>query len=144
MITDGKISRLGEAGSAAGRAGAEHIDAAGCYVLPGGVDPHCHLMAQVALRHRRGGARRDHDRAVVHQSRGGPERPGRPAFAAGTSWTADRAVVDVGLHAMIYDPEHVSAADLAAARRAGAAAIKIFLAYPELGIMCSTRRLCTS
>src|SRR5258708_782867 len=51
------------------------------------------------------------------------------------------AFIDVGLHAMICDPEHVTAADLAAARRAGAAAIKIFLAYPELGIMCSTRRL---
>jgi hypothetical protein len=51
------------------------------------------------------------------------------------------AVVDVGLHAAIYDPDHVTHDDLAAAKRAGAAAIKIFLAYPELGIMCSTRRL---
>jgi dihydropyrimidinase len=51
------------------------------------------------------------------------------------------AVVDVGLHAAIYDPEHISLDDLAAVGRAGAAAIKIFLAYPELGIMCSTRRL---
>jgi len=49
--------------------------------------------------------------------------------------------VDVGLHAAIYDPEHLSHDDLAGIKRAGAAAIKIFLAYPELGIMCSTRRL---
>src|SRR5436190_6167477 len=51
------------------------------------------------------------------------------------------AVSDIGLHAAIYDPEHISPDDLAAVKRAGAAAIKIFLAYPELGIMCSTRRL---
>ena len=51
------------------------------------------------------------------------------------------AVTDIGLHAAIYDPEHISHDDLAAVKRAGAAAIKIFLAYPELGIMCSTRRL---
>jgi dihydropyrimidinase len=49
--------------------------------------------------------------------------------------------IDVGLHAAIYDPDHVTAADLAAARSAGAAAIKVFLAYPELGIMCSQPRL---
>src|SRR5262249_3853840 len=41
----------------------------------------------------------------------------------------------------LYDPGHVSAAELAAARRAGAAAVKVFLAYPELGIMCSDARL---
>ena len=51
------------------------------------------------------------------------------------------AVTDIGLHAAIYDPEHIGRDDLAAVKRAGAAAIKIFLAYPELGIMCSTRRL---
>ena len=53
----------------------------------------------------------------------------------------DGAAVDVGLHAAVYDPEHIGYGDLAAVKRAGAAAIKIFLAYPELGIMCSTRRL---
>src|SRR5260370_16434281 len=51
------------------------------------------------------------------------------------------AVIDVGLHAMLYDPDRASLADLAEARRAGAAAVKVFLAYPELGIMFSTRRL---
>jgi dihydropyrimidinase len=53
----------------------------------------------------------------------------------------DGAVTDIGLHAAIYDPEHIGYDDLAAVKRAGAAAIKIFLAYPELGIMCSTGRL---
>jgi dihydropyrimidinase len=51
------------------------------------------------------------------------------------------AAVDVGLHAAIYDPDRLSYTDLVAVKRTGARAIKIFLAYPELGIMCSTRRL---
>src|SRR5216683_7875986 len=43
-IKNGTIAAVGEAEPAAGRL----LDAAGCYVLPGGVDPHCHLMADVA------------------------------------------------------------------------------------------------
>src|SRR3979411_1864310 len=45
LISDGKIAAIVEAGSATGPA----LDATGCYVLPGGVDPHCHLMSQVRL-----------------------------------------------------------------------------------------------
>jgi len=51
------------------------------------------------------------------------------------------AAIDLGLHAAIYDPDRISHEDLAAIRQAGAAAVKVFLAYPELGIMCSTKRL---
>jgi dihydropyrimidinase len=123
-----------------GDPGGQRLDASGCYVLPGGVDPHCHLMPGVhpatAAAARGGtttvlsftgpaGGERDLDALV--RNRGELERDG--------------AVTDIGLHAAIYDPEHISYDDLAAVRRAGAAAIKIFLAYPELGIMCSTRRL---
>jgi dihydropyrimidinase len=49
--------------------------------------------------------------------------------------------VDVGLHAMLYRPDHVVPAELQALRDAGAGGIKVFLAYPELGIMWSTRGL---
>lgn len=118
----------------------ETVDASGCYVLPGGVDPHCHLMT-------------DLPRATAAAARGGtttvlsftnPEsgesdlacfERRRGEVAAGV------AKVDVGLHAMLYDPEHTSHEDLLALKRAGAAAFKVFLSYPELGIMCSTRKL---
>ena len=49
--------------------------------------------------------------------------------------------MDVGLHAMLYRPDHVVPADLRALRDAGVCGIKVFLAYPELGIMWSTRGL---
>src|SRR6185503_18805831 len=43
--------------------------------------------------------------------------------------------------AMLYRPDHVVPADLQALRDAGVSGIKVFLAYPELGIMWSTRGL---
>jgi dihydropyrimidinase len=48
---------------------------------------------------------------------------------------------DVGLHAMLHRPDQVDPANLRALRDAGVSGIKVFLAYPELGIMWSTRGL---
>ncbi|HEX9528242.1 MAG TPA: amidohydrolase family protein [Streptosporangiaceae bacterium] len=135
-IKNGTIAAVGEAEPAAGRL----LDAAGCYVLPGGVDPHCHLMADVRA-------------ATVAAALGGTTTAlsfTNPQAGEGdiecllrrrADLAAGRAVIDVGLHAMLYHPGQATAADLAAARRAGAAAVKVFLAYPELGIMCPTGRL---
>lgn len=136
LIGDGKIAAIAAPGSASGPA----VDASGCYVLPGGVDPHCHLMSQVAL-------------ATAAAARGGtttalsftnPE-PGQGDLESllrrRKQLDSGDAAVDVGLHAMLYDPGRATLADLVEARRAGAAAVKVFLAYPELGIMFSTRRL---
>jgi dihydropyrimidinase len=132
----GTIAAIGDHGGPGGR----RLDASGCYVLPGGVDPHCHLMPGVhaaTSAAARGGtttvlsftgpAAGERDLDALLRNRGELERGG--------------AVTDIGLHAAIYDPEHIGHDELAAVKRAGAAAIKIFLAYPELGIMCSTRRL---
>src|SRR5271169_3768001 len=41
LCQDGRIAAVDEAISAP--AGAEVIDAGGCYVMPGGIDPHTHL-----------------------------------------------------------------------------------------------------
>ncbi len=143
LLSGGTIAGLGRAAPVPpgqGAVGGQQVDAAGCYVLPGGVDPHCHLMAQVRL-------------ATAAAALGGTTTalsftnpdPGQGDIDGLLSRRAELAgggaVIDVGLHAMLYDPEHTTPADLAAARRAGAAAVKVFLAYPELGIMCSPRRL---
>jgi dihydropyrimidinase len=136
LISDGKVAAIADGGSATGPA----VDAAGCYVLPGGVDPHCHLMSGVAA-------------ATAAAARGGtttalsftnPE-PGQGDLESlmrrREQLSGGDAAVDVGLHAMLYDPGRATLADLVEARRAGVAAVKVFLAYPELGIMFSTRRL---
>ena len=136
LIDGGTIMAIGDHGDPGG----QRLDASGCYVLPGGVDPHCHLMPGVhaaTSAAARGGtttvlsftgpAPGERDLDALLRNRGELERDG--------------AVTDIGLHAAIYDPEHIGYDHLAAVKRAGAAAIKIFLAYPELGIMCSTGRL---
>lgn len=136
LIRDGTVEALGA--SPPGTGG--NLDATGFYVLPGGVDPHAHLMAApgpAAIAAARGGT----TTALSFTS----PRPGErdvDGLLRGRAELAGAALaIDVGLHAAIYDPDHLTAADLAAVRAAGAAAIKLFLAYPELGIMCTGQRL---
>jgi dihydropyrimidinase len=133
-IHDGKIAATGD------HPGGQHLDASGCYVLPGGVDPHCHLMAgsgPATAAAARGGT----TTVLSFTSPAAGERDPDALLRNRSELDRDGAAVDVGLHAVIYDPAQLSHDDLVAVKRAGAASIKIFLAYPELGIMCSTRRL---
>ena len=135
-IRDGKVFAIGDHPAADG----PQLDATGCYVLPGGVDPHCHLMA--GARPATAAAARGGTTTVLSfTSPAAGERDLAALLRNRAELDRDGAAVDVGLHVAIYDPDHLTPDDLVAAKRAGAAAIKIFLAYPELGIMCSTRRL---
>ena len=109
-------------------------------MLPGGVDPHCHITAGVAAATR--AAALGGTTTVLSFTNPGP---GEGAVACllrrRRELTAARPAVDVGLHAMLYRPDHVVPDDLRALRDAGVSGIKVFLAYPELGIMWSTRGL---
>jgi dihydropyrimidinase len=138
VVERGTIAALAEPGS--GPARGERLDATGCFVLPGGVDPHSHVMPDVAAATRAaalGGT-------TTVLSFTNPE-PGEGALACllrrREEVTRGQPAVDVGLHAMLYQPDLVEAADLAALRDAGVSGVKVFLAYPELGIMWSTRGL---
>jgi dihydropyrimidinase len=136
LVRDGTIAAIGRRRNGWPEIDRE-IDASGCYVLPGGVDPHCHLMAAPG-------------QATAAAARGGTTTVlsfTSPATGEGTvdcmlrspgELERNQPWVDVGLHAAIYDPEKVSDADLVAVRHAGAGSVKIFLAYAELGIMCTT------
>jgi dihydropyrimidinase len=123
-----------------GRLAGPVLDATGCYVLPGGVDPHCHLMAQVHLA-TASAARGGTTTALSFTSPGQGEGDLESLLRCREQLSRRHPVIDVGLHTTLYAPDRVTLADLMAARRAGAAAVKVFLAYPELGIMISTRRL---
>lgn len=144
LISGGKVAALGDAGNpGTGRtaqAAGQRIDAAGCYVLPGGVDPHAHLMAD-ARSATAGAALGGTTTALSFTNPADGEDDVECLLRRRTELARARPVVDVGLHAMLYHPHEVSPAELAAAKRAGAAAVKVFLAYPEFGIMCSSRRL---
>ena len=121
-------------------AGAERLDATGCFVLPGGVDPHAHIMADVAAATR--AAALGGTTTVLSFTNPGPgEGTVACLLRRREELAAARPAVDVGLHAMLYRPDHVVPADLKALRDAGVCGIKVFLAYPELGIMWSTRGL---
>ena len=144
LIREGRVTALLEPGTAAGRAaggaGGWGLDASGCLVLPGGVDPHCHIMDDVAAATRAaalGGT-------TTVLSFTNPE-PGEGAvdclLRRRRELSGQHPAVDVGLHAMLCRPDHVSAAELQSLREAGARGVKVFLAYPELGIMWSARGL---
>lgn len=144
LIHEGRVAALLEPGAAAagvgGRGGGWGLDASGCLVLPGGVDPHCHIMDDVPAATRAaalGGT-------TTVLSFTNPE-PGEDAVGCllrrRGELSAQPAAADVGLHAMLYQSDHVSAAELRSLREAGALGVKVFLAYPELGIMWSARGL---
>jgi dihydropyrimidinase len=138
VIREGKIVALAEAGAAP--AGAARLDATGCFVLPGGVDPHCHVMADVAAATR--AAALGGTTTVLSFTNPRPGEGAVECFLRRRGELADgEPAVDVGLHAMLCRPDQVVAADLEALRAAGVSGIKVFLAYPELGIMWSTRGL---
>jgi dihydroorotase len=138
LIRNGTIVALTGPGDAPAEAG--RLDATGCFVLPGGVDPHCHITADVAAATR--AAALGGTTTVLSFTNPGP---GEDAVACllrrREELAAARPAVHVGLHAMLYRPDHVVPAGLRALRDAGVSGIKIFLAYPELGIMWSTRGL---
>jgi len=146
VIADGTVIALADPGAGpgavpgAGPAGAERLDATGCYVLPGGVDPHAHITADLAAATR--AAALGGTTTVLSFTNPGP---GEEAVACLLRRRAElagaRLAVDIGLHAMLYRPDHVAPADLRALRDAGVSGIKVFLAYSELGIMWSTRGL---
>ncbi len=136
VIEDGRVAALARPGRAPAAAG--RLDATGCLVLPGGVDPHCHIMADVAAATR--AAALGGTTTVLSFTNPGPgEGPAECVRRHREELAGGRAAVDVGLHVMLYQPDEVPG--LAALRDAGVSGIKVFLAYSELGIMWSARGL---
>jgi dihydropyrimidinase len=113
----------------------ETFDAEGCYVLPGGVDPHTHILADVASA-TRSAAFGGTTTALTFSN----PKPGESNVAAvrrGRSQVEGHSAIDVALHAMIGDPDRLTTDDLERIRRLGVRGVKLFLAYPELGLMAS-------
>jgi len=141
LIADSKVVALAAPGDAPGGvSGSERLDASGCFVLPGGVDPHCHIMPDVAAATR--AAALGGTTTVLSFTNPGPSEDAVACLLrCRAGLAAAGPAVDVGLHAMLYRPDHVDPAELRALRDAGVSGIKVFLAYSELGIMWSTRGL---
>jgi dihydropyrimidinase len=130
VARDGRVAALAATGTAEAP---ETIDARGCLVLPGGVDPHAHALTDLAAV----------SRAAAH---GGtttiltftlPDPGERPldAFTRARDACVPRAVVDVGVHGSYFDPRHVPVELLEQLRGEGVCGVQVFLAFPELGLM---------
>lgn len=139
LIDGARITTVLRPGSASSPPSAGVIDAGGCVVLPGGVDPHTHPLANLGS-------------ATAAALAGGTttigaftdERPGEgpvDAFRRAKADELPQARIDVFLHPLIRDPDHLTRHDLEELGKLGARSVKLFLAYPELGLMTLDRVL---
>jgi dihydropyrimidinase len=132
VVAGEKIVAVTERGRAAGKG--DVIDAGGCYVLPGGVDPHVHMLSDVPAA----------DQALLGGTTTAlsftwpePDEPPAAAFERARDELLPRTSLDVGLHAALWSPYAVTAADVDRLSRLGVCGLKLYLAYPELGFMAS-------
>jgi dihydropyrimidinase len=128
LLADGRIAAVGDVDAS----GAEVVEAAGCLVLPGGVDAHTHVLGAIEADTRSavlGGTTTV--LAFVNAEPG--ERP--PDAARRTrDDEVPHAACDVGLHGVIWEPEAYRPGDVEALAALGVTSLKLWLAYHELGI----------
>jgi dihydropyrimidinase len=136
LVCDGRIAAIGPA---AGRDAAATIDASGCLVLPGGVDPHAHALTDLEAVSRsaaHGGTTTILTFTLPHDG-----EPPLEAFLRARDELVPTALVDVGLHSSYFEPGRVPRELLVALREAGVLGLQVFLAFPELGLMFSDGEL---
>lgn len=138
-VLDGRIAEVGAASGPAART----VDATGLFVLPGGVEPHMHVendflgletandffTQSVAAAH--GGVTTVFDFANTPPGCSLPE-----AIAARREQMA-KSAVDYSVHGRVTEAAHLDG--LGEAVRAGSPSFKLYLTYPEVGLMADDR-----
>lgn len=136
-IRDGRIAAIGT-GLGQGR---EERDTSGRIVLPGGVDPHCHVEQMTAAGIMNADTWESASRAALHggtttiipfaaQHRG---RDLAETVADYHNRAEAGAMVDYGFHMIVTDPtEKTLTQDLPALIRSGHGSIKVFMTYDPL------------
>ncbi|MGG3466983.1 dihydropyrimidinase [Neobacillus pocheonensis] len=137
LIEDGKITQIGSNLSAIG---AEIVDAKGCLVFPGGIDPHTHLDMPF------GGTitKDDFESGTIAAAFGGTTsiidfcltNKGEPLKDAIQTWhckSKDKAVIDYGFHLMIGEiNENVLNELPQVINEEGITSFKVFMAYKNV------------
>ncbi|QCJ42817.1 dihydropyrimidinase [Bacillus sp. S3] len=137
LIEDGKVSQIGKNLSALG---AEVIDAKGCLVFPGGIDPHTHLDMPF------GGTvtKDDFESGTIAAAFGGTTtvidfcltNKGEPLKNAIQTWhdkSREKAVIDYGFHLMISEiNENVLNELPQVINEEGITSFKVFMAYKNV------------
>lgn len=121
-------------------AGAEVIDASGCYVFPGGIDPHTHLDMPF------GGTvtKDDFETGTIAAAYGGTTtiidfcltNKGKPLADAVKAWhnkSRDKAVIDYGFHLMVSEVNEEVLQELPQIiEEEGITSLKVFMAYKNV------------
>lgn len=137
FIENGVISKIGENLSTEG---AEVIDAKGCYLFPGGIDPHTHLEMPF------GGTvtKDDFETGTIAAAFGGTTtvidfcltNKGEPLKDAIETWHAkanNKAVIDYGFHLMIGEVNEAVLEELPSViDNEGITSFKVFMAYKNV------------
>lgn len=137
VVRDGRIAALEPWAGSTGGDGT--VDATGCVVLPGGVDPHAHPLSD--LRPATVSALHGGTTTVLGFTAPQPGETPADAWQRAERDLLPAAAVRVRLHPSIWEPDRLGRADLEELRSLGATSVKLFLAYPELGMMASDRTL---
>jgi dihydropyrimidinase len=137
LIEDGKVTQIGTNLSALG---AEVIDAKGCLVMPGGIDPHTHLDMPF------GGTvtKDDFETGTIAAAFGGTTtvidfcltNKGEPLKNAIQTWhdkSREKAVIDYGFHLMISEINEKVLNELPQViNEEGITSFKVFMAYKNV------------
>lgn len=137
LVDNGKVTAIGLDLPSAGM---EVIDAKGCYLFPGGIDPHTHLEMPF------GGtvSKDDFESGTIAAAFGGTTtiidfcltNKGEPLKKAIQTWHAkskDKAVIDYGFHLMIGEiNERVLAEIPQVIEEEGITSFKVFMAYKNV------------
>src|SRR5919204_2261082 len=134
LIEDDKVALIGKALPASS---AKKIDAAGKYVIPGGIDVHTHMELPF------GGtfASDDFETGTVAAAFGGTtsiidfavQAFGETLTSAVEAWqkkARGKAVVDYGLHCIVRELDDRRLAEMDELVRGGVSSFKLFMAYP--------------
>lgn len=108
-VADGVVAEIGP--EVAAGPGDGVVDAGGCLVLPGGVDPHCHVMADLAGASR-AAAMGGTTTVLSFSSPEAGEAPGPALRRARDAVAGGGSATDVGLHAACYQPDELSGDDV--------------------------------
>ena len=137
-VFEADVAVVGESIAAIGHGlrGRRELSAAGCYVIPGGVDIHVHLEMPIGafistddFYHGTRAAAFGGTTAIVDFVETRPDETMLQALAARRAKAEGQAVIDYGLHMTIGPTDIAKLDQVAAARAAGCASFKLYMAY---------------
>jgi dihydropyrimidinase len=108
-------------------------------LIPAGVDPHTHPLGD--LRAAGDAARRGGTTTLLAFTAPRPGESPASAYVRARDELLPQTDVTVQLHPAIWEPERLARDDLVEVARLGARAVKLYLAFGELGMKASDRTL---